>query len=172
MRGLTGGKFNSASAHIFSVGFWHACFCAIGEVSNPLSLRDGEHSIALSSSICTSSLSVSSCSFQLSSTARSLHQLFLAWSSRSLKVVDQGLFFCRPSGSVSLFGSERTIGHVSLFVQFSVQYLRFVVFRLCSFAFVWLLALGIVDIFFSFTPGPLTLSAKCEKTPDPVEVEG
>ena len=71
----------------------------------------------------------------------------------------------------SLLGSERTIGHVSLFLQLSVQQLHFVVFRLCSFAFLWLFAFGIVDTFFSFAAGPLALSAKCEKTPGLSEVE-
>ena len=53
-----------------------------------------------------------------------------------LKVVGRGLFFCRPCASVSLLGSQRTFGYVSLFFQFSVQYLHFVVFWLRSVAIV------------------------------------
>ena len=83
MRGLTDGTFNSASAHFFSVVLWARIFGAIAEVSNPLSLGDGEYSQTPGSSSSASSLSVSSSSFQLSSTG-SLQQLFLAWSSRTL----------------------------------------------------------------------------------------
>ena len=41
MRGLTDGTFNSAPAHIFSLGLWARIFGAIAEVPYPLSLRMG-----------------------------------------------------------------------------------------------------------------------------------
>ena len=112
MKGTPGCIFNSATSHVFLLGFWAHILCAIGEVSDPGSLRDRVKELTSGPSSSCSPSPASSSSFSLSRSTGALHPLFLAWSSRSLSrtlhrdyadssAVDQFLS-CTPDGPLSV----------------------------------------------------------------------
>ena len=112
MKGTSGCIFNSATSRIFLLVFWAHILCAIGEVSDPVSLRDRGVELTSGPSSSSSPSLVSSSSFSLSSSTGALHPLFLAWFSRSLSrsllrdyadssAVDQFLS-CAPDGPLSV----------------------------------------------------------------------
>ena len=156
-------------SHVFCCCFWEArIFSAIGDVSNPLG---GGHSQTSGSSSSASSLSVSSCSFLLSSTVGSLHQLFLAWSSRALSRSLIKDYAC--ADFVDKFLTSVPSGpHVSLIFLHSVLLLHFVVIGLHVIALAGLHVFGVTKSFFGFAAGSLTLSATCERAPGLSEFEG